>query len=76
MDTDEIIAKGRRCIDIEAEALMKTSAQLDSEVDVFVSGEGGYNTYRIPAVIWTQEGTLIAFAEGRKSQQLVLSLPR
>lgn len=30
MDTDEIIAKGRRCIDIEAEALMKTSAQLDS----------------------------------------------
>ncbi len=31
MDTDEIIAKGRRCIDIEAEALAKTSAQLDSE---------------------------------------------
>ncbi len=30
MDTDEIIAKGRRCIDIEVEALMKTSAQLDS----------------------------------------------
>ena len=30
MDTDEIIAKGRRCIDIEAEALAKTSAQLDS----------------------------------------------
>lgn len=45
------------------------SAQLEpeSEVDVFVAGEGGYNTYRIPAVIRTQEGTLIAFAEGRKS---------
>ena len=30
MDTEEIIAKGRRCINIEAEALAKTSAQLDS----------------------------------------------
>lgn len=30
MDTDEIIAKGRRCIDIEADALIRTSAQLDS----------------------------------------------
>lgn len=30
MDTDDIIAKGRRCIDIEAEALAKTSNQLDS----------------------------------------------
>lgn len=30
MDTDEIIAKGRRCIDIEADALKKTSEQLDS----------------------------------------------
>ena len=31
MDTDEIIAKGRRCIDIEADALKKTSEQLDSD---------------------------------------------
>ena len=31
MDTDEIIAKGRRCIDIEADALRKTSKQLDSD---------------------------------------------
>ncbi len=31
MDTDEIIAKGRRCIDIEAEALRKTSERLDSD---------------------------------------------
>lgn len=30
MDIDEIIAKGRRCIDIEANALRKTSEQLDS----------------------------------------------
>lgn len=36
---------------------------------VFVSGEGGYHTYRIPALVVTQQGTLLAFAEGRKSGQ-------
>lgn len=32
---------------------------------VFTSGEDGYAIYRIPAIIETTEGTLIAFAEGR-----------
>jgi len=36
-------------------------------VDVFRAGEGGYHTYRIPAVIRTRQGTLLAFIEGRKS---------
>ncbi|MGW5633795.1 sialidase family protein [Streptomyces sp. NPDC003832] len=31
----------------------------------FVSGEGGYATYRIPAAVTTDRGTLLAFAEGR-----------
>ncbi|TDC79848.1 exo-alpha-sialidase [Streptomyces hainanensis] len=31
----------------------------------FVSGEGGYDTYRVPAAITTQDGTVLAFAEGR-----------
>ncbi|MFE6483552.1 exo-alpha-sialidase [Streptomyces sp. NPDC057757] len=31
----------------------------------YVSGTGGYATYRIPAVVRTREGTLLAFAEGR-----------
>jgi len=35
--------------------------------DVFVSGESGYHTYRIPAIIQTQHGTLLAFCEGRKT---------
>ncbi len=34
--------------------------------DIFVSGENGYNTYRIPAIVCTAKGTLLAFCEGRK----------
>lgn len=34
----------------------------------FVSGEGGYAIYRIPAIIRAADGTLVAFAEGRESR--------
>lgn len=36
-------------------------------VDVFVSGEEGYHTFRIPALIKTKSGVLLAFCEGRKN---------
>jgi sialidase-1 len=35
------------------------------ETDVFRAGEGSYHTYRIPSVIVTTKGTLLAFCEGR-----------
>ena len=40
-------------------------ADWPAQTDVFVSGQGGYNTCRIPAAIVTPKGTLLAFCEGR-----------
>ncbi|MCP5110956.1 MAG: exo-alpha-sialidase, partial [bacterium] len=34
--------------------------------DLFVSGEDGYHTYRIPSLLVTKAGTVLAFCEGRK----------
>ncbi|MFJ6082529.1 exo-alpha-sialidase [Streptomyces sp. NPDC092369] len=33
----------------------------------YVSGQGGYDTYRIPATVTTRRGTVLAFAEGRRT---------
>jgi sialidase-1 len=39
------------------------------QTDVFVSGRDGYHTFRIPAVVASTKGTLLAFCEGRKNSR-------
>ena len=45
--------------------LMTARAEISRQV-IWRSGESGYHTYRIPAVIRSANGTLLAFCEGRK----------
>src|SRR5258708_38822387 len=42
-------------------------AAVPPQIDVFRAGEGGYHTYRIPALIRSPKGTLLAFCEGRRN---------
>jgi len=44
-----------------------TFSQEPPRVDVFTSGSEGYHTYRIPALLVSKKGTLLAFCEGRKT---------
>jgi sialidase-1 len=48
-------------------AAVATAAVPVEQTDVYVSGQEGYHTYRIPAIVRAPNGSLLAFAEGRKS---------
>jgi hypothetical protein len=50
---------------------LPAQAQAPQEVTVFTSGKDGYHTFRIPAVVVTKKGTVLAFCEGRKNSRSV-----
>ncbi len=37
--------------------------------DLFAAGEGGYKLFRIPGLVVTAKGTLLAYAEARKDDR-------
>jgi len=45
---------------------MQQNSPVFSETDLFVQGDSGYHTYRIPALLATPKGTLCALCEGRR----------
>ena len=52
-----------------ASAEPNPSDSAPEQVEVFISGEEGYHTFRIPALYVTPEGTLLAFCEGRRNSR-------
>lgn len=48
-------------------SLVTLAAAAAETQTLWTSGEGGYHTYRIPALAVSKQGTLLAFCEGRKN---------
>jgi sialidase-1 len=51
----------------QAEAASPAEGPYFQNKDLYIAGTEGYHTFRIPSIISTQAGTLLAFAEGRKN---------
>lgn len=50
-----------------AASFASAESPLFEQVDVWTSGEDGYHTYRIPSLLVTEDKTVLAFCEGRKT---------
>jgi sialidase-1 len=58
---------GALCLLVLSLPLPLTAAEGLTQTDVFISGKEGYHTFRIPALLVSPKGTLLAFCEGRKT---------
>src|SRR5262249_14404804 len=50
-------------------AIAPAGAAEPEQTPIFVAGRDGYHTYRIPSLLVTRKGTLLAFCEGRKTSR-------
>ena len=67
MKTTLVTAAALVCLTLSCVGTATAGAASLTQVDVFISGTEGYHTFRIPALLMTQSGTLLAICEGRKS---------
>ena len=66
-------AQGQRLVESKASPSTQATSSTNApeaasleHVNVFLSGQEGYHTFRIPAAVATARQTLLAFAEGRR----------
>jgi sialidase-1 len=52
---------------VQCQSAALSGQGLFADMELFVGGQDNYNTYRIPALICTKMGTVLAFTEGRKN---------
>ena len=68
--TYAVLSKGEKnsivSVRFKLSEIDERARMLPTLTDVFVSGQDGYHTYRIPAIIVSPKGDLLAFCEGRK----------
>ncbi|MHC4476868.1 MAG: exo-alpha-sialidase [Planctomycetota bacterium] len=72
--TKAICVIGILCVTATASALSGADSEKNTvdqpwQTQVFVSGDDGYHTYRIPSLFVTRKGTLLALCEGRKNSR-------
>ena len=64
---DDAANKKSTTEDVSLMAVSAAAAETHTYIKLFDGGTDGYHSYRIPSIVRTNSGTLIAFAEGRMS---------